>query len=337
MTISIRDVASQAQVAVGTVSNFLNRPDRVAEATRKRIEAAIADLNFVPNASARHLRSGSSRTIGLLVPDITNPFFTEVARGAGDTASESDYALILCNSDEDPIKEERHLKVLIEQRICGLLITPSFDGLAGVAELNRRNIPTTFIDRRADSLDQSSVSMDDFHGGKSAIEYLASLGHKSIAWVNGPLSMAQCAHREDGVMDSARAQNIKISKFQVSQMRSQNGYEVTQNILASNAQITAIFCANDLMALGVLRALLEKGKTIPKDYALIGYDDIGFSASASIPLTSIAQPAYKLGALAAQMIINEVEHGKNFKHEHIVFKPELVIRASTQASPANRN
>jgi LacI family transcriptional regulator len=267
----------------------------------------------------------------LLVPDITNPFFTEVARGAGDTASESDYTLILCNSDEDPKKEERHLKVLIEQRICGLLITPSFEGLAGVAELNRRNIPTTFIDRRADYSDQSSVSMDDFHGGKSAIEYLASLGHKSVAWVNGPLSIAQCAHREDGVMDSAKAQNIKISKFQVSQMRSQNGYEVTQNILTSNAQITAIFCANDLVALGVLRALLESGKSIPKDYALIGYDDIGFSASASIPLTSIAQPAYKLGALAAQMIINEVEHGKNFKHEQIVFKPELVIRASTQA------
>jgi len=331
MAISIRDVASRAQVAVGTVSNFLNRPDRVAEATRKKIESAIADLNFVPNASARHLRSGSSRTIGLLVPDITNPFFTEVARGAGDTASESDYTLILCNSDEDPRKEERHFKVLIEQRICGLLITPSFEGLAGVAELSRRNIPTTFIDRRADSSDQSSVSMDDFHGGKIAIEYLASLGHKSIAWVNGPLSMAQCAHREDGVMDSAKAQNINISKFQVIQMRSQNGYQVTQNILASNAQITAIFCANDLVALGVLRALLESGKSIPKDYALIGYDDIGFSASASIPLTSIAQPAYKLGALAAQMIINEVEHGKNFKHEQIVFKPELVIRASTQA------
>ena len=231
MAISIRDVASRAQVAVGTVSNFLNRPDRVAEVTRKKIESAIADLNFVPNASARHLRSGSSRTIGLLVPDITNPFFTEVARGAGDTASESDYTLILCNSDEDPKKEERHLKVLIEQRICGLLITPSFEGLAGVAELNRRNIPTTFIDRKAESSDQSSVSMDDFHGGKSAIEYLASLGHKSVAWVNGPLSMAQCAHREDGVMDSAKAQNINISKFQVSQMRSQNGYQVAKNIL----------------------------------------------------------------------------------------------------------
>ena len=331
MANSIRDVASRAQVAVGTVSNFLNRPDRVAEATRKKIESAIAELNFVPNASARHLRSGSSRTIGLLVPDITNPFFTEVARGAGDTASENDYTLLLCNSDEDPKKEERHLKVLIEQRICGLLITPSFEGLAGVAELNRRNIPTTFIDRKAESLEQSSVSMDDFYGGKSAIKYLASLGHTSIAWVNGPLSIAQCSSREDGVMDSAKEQNVKIHKFQVSQMRSQNGYEVAKNILESTSQVTAIFCANDLVALGVLRALLENGKKIPTDYALIGYDDIGFSASASIPLTSIAQPAYKLGALAAQMIINEVENGKKFKHEQIVFKPELVIRASTQA------
>jgi LacI family transcriptional regulator len=212
-----------------------------------------------------------------------------------------------------------------------LLITPSFEGLAGVAELNRRNIPTTFIDRKAESLDQSSVSMDDFHGGKSAIEYLASLGHKSIAWVNGPLSVAQCAHREAGVMDSAKGQNVKISKFQVGQMRSQNGYEIAKDILENTEQITAIFCANDLVALGVLRALLENGKTIPKDYALIGYDDIGFSASASIPLTSIAQPAYKLGALAAEMIINEVENGKKFKHEQIVFKPELVVRASTQA------
>jgi LacI family transcriptional regulator len=173
--------------------------------------------------------------------------------------------------------------------------------------------------------------MDDFHGGKSAVKYLASLGHTSIAWVNGPLSIAQCASREDGVMDSAKEQNVKINKFQVNQMRSQNGYEVAKNILESTSQVTAIFCANDLVALGVLRALLENGKKIPTDYALIGYDDIGFSASASIPLTSIAQPAYKLGALAAQMIINEVENGKKFKHEQIVFKPELVIRASTQA------
>lgn len=330
MANSIRDVAARAQVAVGTVSNFLNRPDRVAVATRAKIEAAIAELNFVPNASARHLRSGSSKTVGLLVPDITNPFFTEIARGAGDTASERNYTLILCNSDEDPEKEERHLKMLIEQRICGLLITPSFEGLAGVAEFNRRNIPTTFIDRSSESQKQSSVSMDDFHGGKIAIEHLHSRGHISIAWVNGPLSIAQCAAREAGVMETARSLNLKISKFQVSQMRLQNGYEIATDILKSETPISAIFCANDLVALGVLRALLENGKALPDDYALIGYDDIGFSASASIPLTSISQPAYKLGALAAEMIINEVENEKKFIHEQIIFKPELVIRASTE-------
>jgi len=186
VSVSLRDVAKKAQVSVGTVSNVLNRPEVVAPATLARVKATIKELGFVPNGFARHLRAGFSRTIGLVVPDVANPFFTEVARGVEDAASKRDYAVFLCNSDESSVKEDRYVNVLIEQQVRGVLITPSDLKSDRLEAMRDRGISVTLLDRELKGRNQCSVSVDGVHGGQLAIEYFAWLGHTQFAWVCGP-------------------------------------------------------------------------------------------------------------------------------------------------------
>ena len=329
MSVSLRDVAAKAQVSVGTVSNVLNRPDIVSAITLERVQKTIKDLGFVPNAFARHLRAGFSRTLGLIVPDVANPFFTEVARGVEDAASKRGYAVFLCNSDESANKEEKYINVLIQQQVRGILITPSNRDPVHLEALLDRGIAVTLLDRETKSRTQCSVSVDDVRGGEIAIEYLVSLGHTEIAWVCGPESIPQVSDRGLGVANAAAAAGISISTIRVPLMNSIKGEQVVDEILTLPKLPTAIFCANDIVALGVMKGLLDQGVRIPEQISLIGYDDITFAPSAAIPLTSIAQPAYQLGVASAELIISECEEGDAHAHQQIRFQPKLVIRAST--------
>lgn len=329
MSVSLRDVAAKAQVSVGTVSNVLNRPDIVSAITLERVQKTIKDLGFVPNAFARHLRAGFSRTLGLIVPDVANPFFTEVARGVEDAASKRGYAVFLCNSDESANKEEKYINVLIQQQVRGILITPSNRDPVHLEALLDRGIAVTLLDRETKSRTQCSVSVDDVRGGEIAIEYLVSLGHTEIAWVCGPESIPQVSDRGSGVANAAAAAGISISTIRVPLMNSIKGEQIVGEILSLPKLPTAIFCANDIVALGVMKGLLDQGVRIPEQISLIGYDDIAFAPSAAIPLTSIAQPAYQLGVASAELIISECEEGDAHAHQQIRFQPKLVIRAST--------
>jgi LacI family transcriptional regulator len=181
LTTSIRDVAGRAGVSVGTVSNVLNRPETVSEGTRQRVLDAIAALGFVRNESARHLRAGRSRTIGLVVLDIANPFFTDVARGVEEAANAAGIAVILCNSDDLPAKESAHLDVLAEQRVQGVLITPTAELSPALATLRSRGVPVVLLDRRATGPDQCAVAVDDVLGGRLAADHLLERGHRRTA------------------------------------------------------------------------------------------------------------------------------------------------------------
>ncbi len=330
MSVSLREVAARAQVSVGTVSNVLNRPEVVSALTLERVQKTIKDLGFVPNAFARHLRAGFSRTLGLIVPDVANPFFTEVARGVEDAASKRGYAVFLCNSDESVKKEEKYINVLIQQQVRGILITPSNRDPAHLEALLDRGIAVTLLDRETKSRTQCSVSVDDIRGGEIAIEYLVTLGHRDIAWVCGPESIPQVADRGTGVTNVAKLASISIKTIRVTLMNAVQGEHAVTEILSLPKLPTAIFCANDIVALGVMRGLLDRGIRIPEQMSLIGYDDIAFATSAAIPLTSIAQPAYQLGVASAELIISECEKGEAHAHQQIKFQPKLVIRASTQ-------
>ncbi|CAM8646042.1 LacI family DNA-binding transcriptional regulator [Candidatus Planktophila dulcis] len=329
MSVSLRDVAKAAKVSVGTVSNVLNRPEVVAPETLARVQGTIKDLGFVPNGFARHLRSGNSRTLGLIVPDVANPFFTEVARGVEDAASKRDYAVFLCNSDESATKEDRYINILIEQQVRGVLITPTDVKSDRLDAMRERGIAVTLVDREIKGRKQCSVSVDDIHGGQLGIEYLTGLGHTEIAWVCGPDSIPQVADRGAGVAKAAKFAGAKVETIRVSLMNTTQGEEAAKKILALKTIPTAIFCANDLLALGVMRTLRENKLRIPEQVSVLGYDDIEFAASAAVPLSSISQPAYQMGVTAADLLLNECEEAETHEHQQIRFQPQLVERAST--------
>ena len=333
MSVSLRDVAKAANVSVGTVSNVLNKPDIVAPATLTRVQATIKELGFVPNGFARQLRSGHSRTLGLVVPDISNPFFTEVARGVEDAASKRDYAVFLCNSDESTVKEDRYINVLTEQHVRGVLITPADTKSDRLDALRERGIAVTLLDREIKGQKQCSVSVDDINGGQIAIEYLASLGHKNIAWVCGPESIPQVSERNEGVTKAAKSSSVKIETIRVALMNAIQGEEAAKKMLELPKRPTAIFCANDLLAFGVIRVLIANKVKVPEQISVLGYDNIDFAASAGIPLSSIAQPAYQMGVTAANLLLDECEVDLDHRHQQIRFQPQLVERSSTGAAP----
>lgn len=329
MSVSLRDVAKAAKVSVGTVSNVLNRPEVVAPETLARVQGTIKDLGFVPNGFARHLRSGHSRTLGLIVPDVANPFFTEVARGVEDAASKRDYAVFLCNSDESASKEDRYINVLIEQQVRGVLITPTDVKSDRLDAMRNRGIAVALVDREIKGRKQCSVSVDDVHGGQLGIEYLTGLGHTDIAWVCGPDSIPQVADRGAGVAKAAKFAGAKVETIRIPLHNTAQGEEAAKKILALKTTPTAIFCANDLLALGVMRTLRENKFKIPEQVSVLGYDDIEFAASAAVPLSSISQPAYQMGVTAADLLLNECEEADTHEHQQIRFQPQLVERAST--------
>lgn len=337
MSVSLRDVAAAAEVSIGTVSNVLNRPEIVSPATLKRVQSTIKRLGFVPNSSARQLRSGQSRTLGLVVPDVGNPFFTEVARGVEDAAGKRDYAVFLCNSDESIEKEDRYINVLIAQSVSGVLITPADVKSDRISALRERGICVTLLDRELQIDNHCSVSVDDVHGGQIAIEYLASLGHSHIAWVSGPENIPQVADRGEGVAKAAKFANVEIANIKVPLMNAAKGEEAAKQFLQLSPMPTAVFCANDLLALGVMRELQMHGIQVPEQVAILGYDDIEYAPSASVPLSSISQPAYQIGVTAADLILDECESGDNHSHQQIKFQPRLVERASTILKGKNQN
>ncbi len=334
--VSIKDVAARAGVSVGTVSNVLNRPEIVAEATRRRVQAAIKQLGFVRNESARQLRAGRSRTIGLVVLDVANPFFTDVARGVEAEANESGLAVILCNSDDQRAKEQRYLELLEEHRVQGILITPVSAADEHVARLQRRGTPVVLVDARSLSRGQCSVSVDDVLGGELAITHLLDEGHRRIAFVGGPMSLRQVADRRDGAIRAleragrteADLHVIETSALHVAAGRWAGGMVAE---LPDGRRPTAIFCANDLLALGALQEMTARQIRVPESIAIVGYDDIDFAAAAAVPLTSVRQPRHQLGRAAAQLLLEEALDAGGHQHRQVIFEPDLVIRQSSRA------
>jgi LacI family transcriptional regulator len=330
VTVGIKEVAQRAGVSPGTVSNVLNRPERVAAATRSRVEQAIRELGFVRNGSASTLRAGQSRAVGLVVLDVGNPFFVEVARGVDDVVSARDHAVILCNSGESPEKESRNLRVLAEQRVRGVLITPAADDTSGLLRLRDRGVAVVLVDHPA-SGDVCSVAVDDVAGGEIAVRHLIEGGARRLAFVSGPRAIRQCSDRRRGALralESAGLPADSLTDIVVPEMNAHGGQAAGRTLLSDELP-DAVFCANDLLALGVLRVLSQAGVRVPQDVALIGYDDIEFSSAAAVPLSSVRQPTYQLGKIATELLLDECDDPEGHAHQQIMFQPELVVRESS--------
>ena len=335
MAVSVRDVAAAASVSVGTVSNVLNRPEKVAPGTVERVLAAIDELGFVRNDAARQLRAGRSRSIGLVVLDVRNPFFTEVARGAEDRAAEDGMTILLGNSDENPDRERSYLDLFEEQRVHGVLISPLGDDETRLQRLSGRDTPVVLVDRVSEDRSLSSVSVDDVVGGELAVRHLLDTGRRRIAFVGGPTSIRQVADRLTGARSAVDAvPGATLEVIETESLTVLDGRAAGEAIRERPAgkRPDAVFAANDLLAMGVLQALNMMGSLrVPQDIALIGYDDIDFASAAVVPLSSIRQPASLIGYTAVDLLLREAASNGEFTPEQVVFQPELVIRASTRS------
>jgi LacI family transcriptional regulator len=337
---SIVDVAARAGVSVGTVSNVLNRPERVSPATRGRVQRAIDELGFVRNEAARQLRAGRSRTIGLVVLDVGNPFFTDLAAGAESVAVDAGLSVVLCNSHDDTAREQHYLSMLSEQRAFGILITPVGDsaGPTGtIDEIRRLGTPVVLVDRGTGRR-QCSVAVNDHVGGELAAAHLIERGHTRIGFVGGPRSIAQVSQRLAGARAAVAAAGLPpaaLTVFETPRLDIPSGRATGDRLaeLPAARRPTAVCCANDLLALGLLQNTVRRGNTVPGDLAIVGYDDIEFAGAAAVPLTSVRQPRAQLGRAAMELLLEEAANGPNHRHRQITFEPELVIRDSTARTP----
>lgn len=333
--VGIKDVAREAGVSVGTVSNVLNNPGTVKRETLERVRAVIRDLGYVRSESARQLRSGSSRILGLLVLDMANPFFVDMAAGAEIAAEAAGLGVMLCNSAQSPAKEARYLSVFAEQQVRGVLVTPA-DGTGGtLADFARHGIPFVSVDRVVPSAEGCSVGVDDVVGGELAVRHLLERGHTSLVYVSGSMRLTQCRDRHSGALRALRAAGHgsgALRHIEGELLDVAAGRDAGARLLGMSPRPTAVFCANDLLALGVLQALYAAGVSVPDDMALVGYDDIEFAAAAAVPLTSVRQPARRMGETAARLLLAEVDAAAGaggHTHERVVLQPELVVRRSS--------
>jgi LacI family transcriptional regulator len=328
--VSIRDVAIRAGVSVGTVSNVLNRPKLVAEATRERVQAVIDELGFVRNQSARQLRQGRSRTLGVVLENFANPYFTDLARGAEAAMNAEGFDALWCSSDGSAAKERRCLEFLEEQSASGLIITPVGLDPQRIAELRDRGLAVVVLDRRVYP-GSCATWTDHVAGGEMAVTHLLSRRHRRLAVVTGSLALPPIRDRYTGAIDAAHRadlDDVEVTTLESPGMTPTAGKEAAQRLLDLDRLPSGVFCTNDLTAIGLVNELLRMGVKVPEEISVVGYDDIELAATSVVPLTTVRQPKHDLGRSAARLAIAEAGASGDHEHREIVLRPSLVIRES---------
>jgi LacI family transcriptional regulator len=329
---TIKDVAALAGISYTTVSHVLNRTRPVSEAVRAKVEAAISELDYVPSAVARSLKAKATSTIGLLIPNGINPYFAELARGIEDYCERNGFCVILCNSDDDPAKQRSYLRVLLEKRVDGLIVSSvgGDDSLGPV--LAAVGTPMVIVDRELEGLDADVIRIDHESGGFLATSHLLELGHRHIACICGPLTTSVARMRLAGYRRAMAAAGIEVAPAWVveSDFSSPSGYHAAVGLLDS-ARPTAIFAANDMVGFGVLRAAAERGVRVPEALSVIGFDDIEMSRYVYPALTTVGQSILQLGERAAQVLLRRIAAPAAAGVEQAIVAPSIVVRESTAA------
>ena len=333
--VSRADVAARAGVSHGTVSHVLNHPERVRPDTRARVEAAIAELGFVRDEAARHLRAGYSTTIGLMLLDAWNPGFTEIARGVEERTADGPWTILMSNSARDSRREERYLQEYVARRVAGLLVIPNDQVREANHQLRHDDIPMVIIDRAEHGPGNLSVAVDDLVGGALQADHLLGLGHRRIVYVGNTEAALPVRARFAGF--SGRLERVPGAvdlEVVPAPLTLDAGVAVGRDLAARPAsrRPTAVATAVDLLAIGVLQGLLGAGVRVPEDVSLIGYDDIPFTAQLSVPLTSVARPHHRMGFEAADLLLSVLD-GREPDQRHVLLEPELVVRTSTSIAP----
>lgn len=333
MSTTMKDVARKAGVSINTVSRALNGKPDVNEDTKKRILEIADKLNYVPNFLAKGLVTKNTRTIGVIVSDNADPFFATIVKGVEDFARSKGYNIILCNTDEKYEREEEAIRLLREKQVDGLLITlaPAQEKRADILELKRAETPFVLLNRHMDDVMTDYVINDNVYGAYIAVSHLIKSGHKRIGYISGPSQISSARERLEGYKKALLENSIEFDNSLVkeSNLRMEDGYRIMRKLLELKNRPTAVFAYSDLLAIGALRALVEAKLKVPKDMALVGYDDIEFSEFLEVPLTTVHQPKYRIGQEGTKILINRIENKDSEGLHQIVLKPELVIRKST--------
>jgi LacI family transcriptional regulator len=327
---TIRDVARRAGVSTTTVSHVINRTRKVDAITAARVEAAIADLGYRPNALARSMRRGRTHTVGIILPDIANPFFGDLGRWLEDALFEAGYSAIMCNSDGDQRKEARYLDVLLSKKVDGLLLIAASQPSDQLRHLLDSGPPLIVVDRELDDLPVSQVMVANHHGGYLAARHLLDLGHRDMGVIAGPGGLGTSARRLDGFRAALDEAGVAIEADRVERgdFRAGGGRGAMERLLELRPHPSAVFAENDLMALGALAAAHASGLDIPADLSVVGFDGIAFGADVTPALTTVTQPTAGIAGTAVELLLGQLHDGRSTPRQ-VELGVSLTVRGTT--------
>jgi LacI family transcriptional regulator len=330
--VTVADIAREAGVSMMTVSRVINHKDEVSAETRQRVQEIIDRLSYRPSGIARSLATRHSGTIGLVIPDVSNPFFADVARGAEDVAWAERYSIFLCNTEEDPQRELAVVNSLEEKRVDGVVLFSRLERRQLIGVL-KHHPAAVLINRQTPKKNITpaigTVRLDDVLGSQLVIRHLLDRGHQAIGFLAGPLTSHSGRSRSKGYHQALTEAGLPLNPLWEHHCAPtvDGGYTGARDLLSAQPKLTALFCFNDLIAVGALQACIESGRSVPHDLAIAGYDDIPLAALVTPSLTTCRAPRYELGAEAVHLLLSRIR-GCNDPCKEIVLKPQLVIRAS---------
>ena len=336
---TVRDVAKRAGVSTMTVSRVINNSGYISQDTRERVEKAIAELGYVPNYLARSLRFKQTKTIALVLTDITNPFFTTIARGVEDTASEQGFSVMFCNTDESANEEAEYLNVLLQKQVDGLILVPACSSADSVTFLQEHKVPVVILDRRVSGVQVDTVRGDSEEGAYQLIRHLSNLGHTRIAVLSGPQLVSTAVDRVAGYRRALAEAGLdgNVELVYHAQYTQEGGYQMAQQALAATPRPTALFAANNFIAFGAFRALREVGLRVPEDMSLVAFDDLPASLVMEPFLTVAAQPAYEMGQKATELLLARLSGEGPAGCQEIVLPTEVIVRRSSGPPPTGHS
>ena len=325
---SLRDVAKQAQVSVGTVSNVLNHPSQVSEETRFKVRQAIDMLGFMPNATMKS-KNTESIVIGVILPLSNNPFYEDLTQGIEDAIAKAGLCVLVGYSREDVAIELQILTSMIDAGFKGVIVTPVGPSSQVFEKFIDKNVRVGYISQTDEQPNQCSVSIDQVRGGYIGLEYLHKLGHKEVLWVSGPDHHHQSNQRFVGISQAAQEFGLELTVMKAPALDFLDGEQMGAAIIAAGALPDAIFAGNDTLAMGIINYLASVGVAVPGQVSVLGYDNTSYAESGLVPLTTVSQTPYQLGVTTGTQMVAELSAGTEHVHQHVVFQPQIVERAST--------
>ncbi len=333
MAVTLNDIALKAGLSISTVSRVLNKKSarsRISKETEKLVQKTAKDLNYRPNQLARGLRLKRTHTLGLVVPDISNPFFAYITKSIQNVSHKMGYSLVVCDTDENLPLEIEHTNLLCSKGVDGLIVLPVGQKYAHLEALLRNGTPLVVVDRSFDLLNASTVIIDNYGGAFEATEFLIKNGHRRIAIIQGLSETFTATGRLKGFLDAHEKHNIPVDPQLVvgRDFRKETGYIETKFLLSLEHRPTAIFTTSDLITLGALEAIMEEGIEIPRDLSIMAFDDIESAAYFRCPITAVAQPKENMGEIAVKLLLDQIRNPDKSEPKRIVLKPKLIIRES---------